>query len=65
LPAPSAPAKTIPFSFPYLAHRTETETVLRPHHPRKRPPEDLVVAAVADVIDVALALDQIAGSTLL
>ena len=39
--------------------------MLPPHHPRKRPPEDLVVVAVADAIDVALALDQITGSTLL
>ena len=38
---------------------------LRPHHPRKRRPEDLVVVAVAVAIDVALTLDKNTGSPLL
>jgi len=62
LRAPNAPEKTIPFSFPYLARRTETEMALRPHHPRKRRPEDLVVAAVVVAIDVALTLNKASTS---
>jgi hypothetical protein len=41
------------------------EMALRPHHPRKRLPEDPVVAAVAVATDVELTLDKNTASALL